>query len=48
MKAIADKDGKTDFETMLNWIYNIPPGQRKVDYQFFLYCQKNKLKFILF
>lgn len=36
----ADKDGNTDFETMLTWIYNIPPDQRKVDYQSFFILPK--------
>ena len=36
----ADKEGNTDFETMLTWIYNIPPDQRKVDYQSFFILPK--------
>ena len=40
MKLMADKDGKTDFETMFTCIYNIPPDQRKVDYQSFFILPK--------
>jgi len=36
----ADKEGNTDVETMLTWIYNIPPDQRKVDYQSFFILPK--------